>query len=179
MNKEQKLEINELVKNINTKDKESLIKLYNIMYSEIFCFLKKYTFNKHEIEDVISQTFLCIMNKCQDKIIYKNCYSWILGISKYIYYNQYRKTQKEVLTDSIEDFLAPIDVKFDVHCTLESVVKKLSDFDQRLLYMKYYQNLTIYKISKILNVSVITVKRRHATLKTILLEKINNEENRK
>ncbi len=176
MTKENRQLINELVKQVKTKDEIALTTLYNMMYNEIFCFLKKYTFNKCEIEDVISQTFLCVIEKCQDKIIYTNCYSWILTIAKYKYFNQYRKTHREILTDEIEDFIIPSNTKYDEHCTLEMAVKSLSEFDQKIIYLKYHENMTTMAISKILKVSNITIKRRHLVLKNLLEEKIKNEE---
>ena len=105
LTKEEKQRVNTLVKLIKENNDNALSELYQIMYREIFLSLKKYTKDTHLIEDVVSQTFLDVIEKSRSIIFYTNCYSWILRIAYFNYLNTYRKYHKESYIDNEEIFV--------------------------------------------------------------------------
>ena len=104
LTKEEKQRINTLVKSLKENNEDALSELYQIMYREIFLSLKTYSNDTHMIEDVISQTFLSIIEKSKTIIFYTNCYSWIIKIARFNYLNTNRKYHKESYIDSEETF---------------------------------------------------------------------------
>ena len=91
MDIEKKIRINTLVKEIGKGNEEAFEELYNLMYKELFYFLKKYTYDIEDIKDVIENTFVIVIEKAKNLLFYKNCYSWIYKIAKYQMFNLNRK----------------------------------------------------------------------------------------
>ena len=175
LTKEEKQRVNTLVKLIKENNDDALSELYQIMYREIFLSLKKYTNDIHMVEDVISQTFLSVIDKAQTIIFYTNCYSWILKIARFNYLNTNRKYHKESYIDNEEMFE---DRSFNSlstdEITINSAINKLSEKDKNFLYLKYHQLLTFKEISKILHISESTAKRKCEKIKEILKKEIND-----
>lgn len=175
LTKEKKKRINALVKSLKENNDDALSELYQIMYREIFLSLKKYTNDIHMVEDVISQTFLSIIEKSQTMIFYTNCYSWILKIARFNYLNTNRKYHKESYIDNEEMFEdCSTNAPSTEELSINSAINKLSLKDKNFLYLKYHQLLTFKEISKILHISESTAKRKCERIKEILKKEIND-----
>lgn len=79
MDIEKKIRINTLVKEIGKGNEEAFEELYNLMYKELFYFLKKYTYDIEDIKDVIENTFVIVIEKAKNLLFYKTA---ILGFIK-------------------------------------------------------------------------------------------------
>lgn len=172
--KELKRTVNTLVKRISDKDEFALTELYNCTYKLIFSFLRRYTNDKEVIKDTISMTFLTIIEKSKAKLFYINCFSWILTISKYHLFNNIRSNNKcDYIDESdIKEFTSDCSgLSFDVKLAID----KMSEFDRKILYLKFHEDLTIEKMSKILKVSVSTIKRELKVIYSELKEELKNE----
>lgn len=176
LTKEEKQKINTLVKLIKDNNDDALSELYQIMYREIFLSLKKFTQDIPMIEDIISQTFLNIIDKSKSIIFYTNCYSWILKIARFNYLNTNRKYHKESYIDSEEIFEdSSTKTPTTEELAITYAMNKLSSKDKNFLYLKCYQLLTFKEISKILHISESTAKRNYERIKEILKKEIDNE----
>ena len=175
LTKEEKQRINTLVKSLKENNEDALSELYQIMYREIFLSLKTYSNDTHMIEDVISQTFLSIIEKSQTLIFYTNCYSWILKIARFNYLNTNRKYHKESYIDSEETFEdCSTKTPTTEELSINYAMNKLSLKDKNFLYLKCYKLLTFKEISKILHISESTAKRKYEKIKEILRKEIND-----
>ena len=83
MNIDKKTKVNILVKEIGKGNDEAFEELYKLIYKDLFYFLRKYTYDTEDIKDVISNTFLIVIEKSKNLLFYKNCYSWIFKIAKF------------------------------------------------------------------------------------------------
>ena len=176
LTKEKKQRINTLVKSLKENNEDALSELYQIMYREIFLSLKKHTNDIHMIEDIISQTFLSVIEKSTNMIFYTNCYSWILKIAQFNYLNTNRKYHKEAYIDNeeiFEDYSTKTPSSEEL--SINSAMNKLSFKDRKFLYLKCYQLLTFKEISKILRISESTAKRKYEKLKELLKKEIADE----
>ena len=175
LTKEEKQRINTLVKLLKENNDDALSELYEIMYREIFLSLKKYTNDIHMIEDIVSQTFLSIIEKSQTMIFYTNCYSWILKIARFNFLNTNRKYHKESYIDNeeiFEDYSTKTPTTEEL--SINSAMNKLSLKDKNFLYLKCYRFLTFKEISKVLHISESTAKRKFEKIKEILKKEIND-----
>jgi RNA polymerase sigma-70 factor (ECF subfamily) len=175
LTKEEKQRINTLVKLLKENNDDALSELYQIMYREIFLSLKKYTNDIHMIEDIVSQTFLSIIEKSQTMIFYTNCYSWILKIARFNFLNTNRKYHKESYIDNeeiFEDYSSKTPTTEEL--SINSAMNKLSLKDKNFLYLKCYRFLTFKEISKVLHISESTAKRKFEKIKEILKKEIND-----
>ena len=175
LTKEEKQRVNDLVKLIRENNDDALSELYNVMYREIFLSLKQFTQDIHMIEDIISQTFLHVIDKSKSLIFYTNCYSWILKIARFNYLNTNRKYHKESYVDS-EEIFEDCSTKTPTtdELAINYAISKLSLKDKNFLYLKCYQLLTFKEISKILHISESTAKRKYEKIKEKLKKEINN-----
>jgi len=176
LTKEEKQRVNDLVKLLKENNDTALSELYQMMYREIFLSLKKFTQDIHMIEDIISQTFLSIIEKSKTMVFYTNCYSWILKIARFNYLNTNRKYHKESYIDNEEIFedssnKAPSNEELSVSLAMN----KLSAKDKHFLYLKCYRLLTFKEVSQILHISESTAKRRFEKIKVKLKKEINGE----
>lgn len=176
LTKEEKQRVNTLIKLLKENNDDALSELYQIMYREIFLSLKRYTNDTHMIEDIISQTFLNIIEKSKTIIFYTNCYSWILRIAQFNYLNTYRKYHKESYIDNEEMFEdCSTKILTTEELSINSAMNKLSSKDKNFLYLKYYKLLTFKEISKILHISESTAKRKCERIKEMLKKEIKDE----
>ena len=176
LTKEEKQRVNALVKLIKENNDDALSELYQIMYREIFLCLKKHTQDVHMIEDIISQTFLSVIEKSKTIIFYTNCYSWILRIAQFNYLNTNRKYHKESYIDNEEIYEdSSTKTPTSEELSINSAMSKLSLKDKNFLYLKCYRVLTFKEISKILHISESTAKRKFERIKEILKKEIDDE----
>lgn len=175
LTKDEKQRINTLVKLLKENNDDALSELYQLMYREIFLSLRKHTNDTHMIEDIISQTFLSIIEKSKTIIFYTNCYSWIIKIAKFNYLNTNRKYHKESYIDNEEIFEdGSTKTPTAEELSITSAVNKLSMKDKNFLYLKCYQLLTFKEISEILHVSESTAKRKFEKIKEKLKKEIDD-----
>ena len=169
-----KKEINYLVKEIGIGNESAFDILYNKMKRIMYYFLLGQNANRDAIEDVIASTFLIVIQKSKDKMIYKNCFSWILTIAKYQLMN-YNKKQDKVSFD--EERIDRCGTIADLNTlSFKQEVQKLDKESQQILYFSFYEKLTYFEISNILHISVSTIKRRRNDILKHFKEFYYNEE---
>lgn len=176
LTKEEKQRVNTLVKLLKENNDDALTELYQIMYREIFLNLKKLTYDTYMIEDIISQTFLNVIEKTKNMMFYTNCYSWILRIARFNYLNTNRKYHKESYIDNEEMYedSANKTLSLDV-LSIDCAMNKFSEKDRNLLYLKCYRLLTFKEISEEMHISESTAKRKFEKLKDILKKEVKDE----
>lgn len=169
-----KKEINKLVKEISQGNTNAFDLLYKKMYKVVYYFLLRESANIDCIEDVISSTFLVVIEKCKSKIIYKNCFSWILTISKFqlMYYNQ-KNNKLSFDSERIDNCGTAIDTNF---ISFKHEIQKMNKETQQLIYLLFFEKLTYFEVAEILNISLSTVKRRRNEILKHFKEMYYNEE---
>ena len=168
-----KREINQLVKEIGIGNEQAFDILYIKMKKVIYYFLLRYNLSKDEIEDIISSTFLTVIEKSKAKIIFKNCFSWILTIAKYKLYNHNRKEQK-ITYDSDTTDRCGVNINQST-IALKYEIEKLDQQSQQILFYSIYAKLPYPTIAKILHTSVSTIKRRKNQIMQHLKENYRDE----
>lgn len=153
-----KNEINQLVKEIGIGNEVAFELLYTKMKKIIYYFLLKENADKDTIEDVIASTFLIVIEKSKEKMVYKNCFSWILTIAKYQLKSYNRKQDKVTFdSESIDRCGTIVDIN---KLSFKQEIEKLDEESQQIVYFALYQDLTYHEISKLLHISISTIKRR-------------------
>ena len=169
-----KKEINRLVKEIGVGNEYAFEVLYNKMKKIIYYFLLGQNANKDAIEDVIASTFLVVIEKSKNKMIYNNCFSWILTIAKFQLMNYNKKQNKISFDDERIDRYGTIS---DLNSlSFKQEIEKLDKESQQILYFIFYEKLTYSEVSKILHISISTIKRRRNDILKHFKEFYYNEE---
>ena len=170
-----KKEINELVKEIGCGNENAFNLLYTKMRKIVYYFLLKQNANIDSVEDVIASTFLVVIEKSKSKMIYKNCFSWILTIAKFQWLS-YNKKQNKVSYDSESIEKCGISTNID-SLSFKHEVEKLDFQSQQIIYFTFYEKMTYFEIAKILKISVSTIKRRRNEILNHFKEFYYNEKN--
>ena len=158
MLKEQKIKINYLVKEIAKKNGDATAELYTMMYEVLFAFLKKVTYDDGWILEAIDKTFDTIIDKA-DKILYVNCYGWILRTSKNILINILRReTNRKKFLSPLDSFVYEEDIceKLDV----QSKLNKLTNIEKQVFYLLHERCYSYKNVSKLLKLSESTIRRK-------------------
>ena len=170
-----KKEINVLVKDLGEGKDGVFDLLYSKMKKVIYYFLLRENADKDAIEDVIASNFLVVIEKSKSKMIYKNCFSWILTIAKFQWLS-YNQKQNKVSYDSESIEKCGISTNID-SLSFKHEVEKLDFQSQQIIYFTFYEKMTYFEIAKILKISVSTIKRRRNEILNHFKEFYYNEKN--
>jgi len=159
--------------------------LLNHYWNDIYRFQFSKTNDENKAEDITIQTF----SRAFDKIdFYKDSYSfktWLLSISKNLQIDELRKTKKELLTidpifnytqDITDDAPSPED-QLIIEQNLSQLlahIKLLKPHYQKVIHLRYFQELTYKEIAAELNEPINNVKVKLLRAKKLLAEIIQN-----
>ena len=147
---------NYLLGRIQKGDEGALEKLYAEFGALFLSIAKKYLVNKDLAEDVLSEVFVEIVKtnvRTYDPS--RNAFNWIFTIIKRKAFAQNAKTlleshlndekvEREYLSFCITD-------GFEDAAILRAALSKRSEEENKLLYYKYWQGLTVREIAKLLD----------------------------
>lgn len=179
-------EIQEIVENARLGKESAFKKLLNTYWSDVYRFQFAKTNNENEAEDITIKTF----SRAFDKIdLYSDNYpfkSWLITISKNIFIDSIRGQKKETLSISKENSEAfyisdnspsPED-KIIIEqnlVELQNHIKKLNSKQQKIIQLRYFQELSYKEISLTLNESMSSVKVNLMRAKKLLSEIIESK----
>ena len=179
-------EIQEIVENARLGKESAFKKLLNTYWSDVYRFQFAKTNNENEAEDITIKTF----SKAFDKIdLYSDNYpfkSWLITISKNIFIDSVRGKKNETLSISKENSEAfyisdnspsPED-KIIIEqnlVELQNHIKKLNSKQQKIIQLRYFQELSYKEISLTLNESMSSVKVNLMRAKKLLSEIIESK----
>jgi RNA polymerase sigma factor (sigma-70 family) len=159
--------------------------LLNHYWNDIYRFQFSKTNDENKAEDITIQTF----SRAFDKIdLYKESYNfktWLLSISKNLQIDELRKTKKELLTidpvfnytqDITDDAPSPED-QLIIEQNLSQLlahIKLLKPHYQKVIHLRYFQELTYKEIATELNDPINNVKVKLLRAKKLLAEIIQN-----
>lgn len=179
-------EIQEIVENARKGEESAFKKLLNTYWSDVYRFQFAKTNDENEAEDITIKTFA----KAFDKIdLYNDNYpfkTWLISISKNLFIDSVRgqKRELESLNKSnseayhiSDDAPTPEDkIIIEQNLTeLLSYIKKLNKKHQKIIHLRYFQELSYKEIAEILNESMSSVKVKLLRAKKLLSEIIEKK----
>lgn len=182
INKEDKT-IKELVKRSQCGDKEAFGKLYDIYLTAIFRFVYFKIGSREDTEDLTEQVFLKVWQHI-GKYNYKKNYfsSWLYTIARNQIIDYYRTYKKNV---GLEDWLEQAPSQPENTSLVEQQllqekllkkIKQLSEEQQQIITLKFFENLSNKEIAQIINKSEGSVRiAQYRALKNLKLIIDENE----
>jgi RNA polymerase sigma factor, sigma-70 family len=163
---------------VESQSYESLIlNLYRDLYRYIYIIVR----NNVIAEDVIQETFFKGYYHFKDLKDKEKFKSWIYTIAKRESLATLKRYSREIATDTQEDEYIfdsefYIEEKFEHKLeTLTALKKVLSDLDSEskdIVFLIYYDKLTLEEISDMLNIKLNTLKSKHKRIKEKLYNKL-------
>jgi len=161
---------NELIKEWKNGNSEALLKLferYRSRLSSLSIYLCK---NKEEAEDLLSETFLILLEKNRSFSGKSSFFTYVYRIMVRLSYRKRReKFYKIKLLEKLKKSSNFEEKEIEKILKLEEIVERLPAKYKEALFLKYNQGLKCEEISKILNIPAGTVKSRLSKARRILI----------
>lgn len=136
---------------------------YKIAYS--------YTRNSEDALDIVQETIYKALKTSESLKEPKYIKTWFYNILIHTAIDFLRKNKKYVLSD--EEFIFDNNGKYDIYedLDLKKVLKSLPSDQHTIIILRYYKDLKLNEIAKILNENLSTIKSRlYKALKALKLE---------
>jgi len=179
------LEIKEAIERAKNNDQIAFNFLLDTYWNDVYGFQLKRTQNENDAEDITIQTFSKAFDKIDtynDKYVFK---TWLIAISKNIHLDLLRKQKSSIKrSTNKEEYFAIADespTAEDRLITEQNLakllrdIKKLKPHYQKVINLRYFQELSYKEISEELNEPINNVKVKLLRAKKLLAEIINKE----
>lgn len=156
MTEEIRQQLNTYIAEVACGDPESLDGIYRIaarrMYIAAFALLG----DRSAAEDAVSESFIKIARFAK-KYRYDEPMAWILKIVRNTALDALRKNKRRAEISTGEFFAIPDDgyspEKRDTAVTVEAAMNKLEENERRIIYMRYFLDMTVRETASALKIS--------------------------
>jgi len=181
----------ELFQKISNRDSKALESLYDRYSPVLYTLVKRIVVDKEVAEEILADIFVMIWQKSSMFDINSgNLYSWLINLSRNKALDYIRR-EKSLITDEYNDeyenvFIIPtistlipsndLDKTFNNREKIYSAVHNLTEAQQYVLSLAYYDGLTESEIAKKLNIPLLTVKSKIRVALNSVKENLAKEE---
>ena len=181
----------ELFQKISNRDSKALESLYDRYSPVLYTLVKRIVVDKEVAEEILADIFVIIWQKSSMFDINSgNLYSWLINLSRNKALD-FIKREKSLITDEYNDeyenvFIIPtistlipsndLDKTFNNREKIYSAVHNLTEAQQYVLSLAYYDGLTESEIAKKLNIPLLTVKSKIRVALNSVKENLAKEE---
>lgn len=155
-------EVNCILGRIKRGDNSQKQVLCEVTYNHLKVIAFKYAFNKNEYEDILIESYLRIFKYISTFNLMKDGYNWMCKIVQNVAYDFNKGivptvplediSLTKIFGDEIEKVVGRDEVLKEV-C-------RLSEYEQRLIYLKFYEDMSYADMAKILNSKKSTVHKQ-------------------
>lgn len=181
------MEINQAIKRAKENDQKAFNFLLDTFWDDVYGFQLKRVENENDAEDIAIQTFSRAFDRIEtfdDAYKFK---TWLITISKNIHIDLLRKEKKsiaQVISNDEKSLLQILDESPSVEDKLITEqhlakllrdIKKLKPHYQKVINMRFFQELSYKEISKELNEPINNVKVKLLRAKKLLADIIKSK----
>ena len=136
--------------------------LYEMTYNHLKGIAYIYAKNKNDSEDILTEAYLRIFKYIKSFDSSKDGYNWLCKIVQNTAYSFNKKYNIETPLEFTENKPSNAITEADIteKSSLQSEINKLSESDQQLLYMKFWEDRTYREIAAIIGSKKSTVHKR-------------------
>ena len=173
---------------VSSNDSKALEVLYNRYSSLLYTLVKKIVSDENAAEDILSEIFVIIWRKAdQFDLNTGNVYTWLVTLARNKAVDSLKRSRIpekslpkwqtgesndfEIYNDAYENkyiiphlskMIDPLDLRtaFSIKDDVETALNKLTDAQQYVIYLAYYEGLTQKEIADKLNIPLPTVKSK-------------------
>ena len=154
-------------------DSKALEILYDRYSPLLYTIIKKIVGDKDLAEEVLTEVFAIIWRKIELYNLEKdNAYSWLVGLTRNKAVDVVRRNNGQIenihysdeyenrfIIPKLSKEIDPLDLKtaFSISGNVENALNNLTDAQQYVLYLAYYEGLTQQQIAEKLNIPLQTV----------------------
>ncbi|MGA8265859.1 MAG: sigma-70 family RNA polymerase sigma factor [Ignavibacteriaceae bacterium] len=166
----------DVMKRVAAYDSKALEILYNRYAPLLYTLIKKIAVEKILAEEILTEVFVIIWRRVELFDVYSgNVYTWLITLARNKAVDTVRRKNENLkmpeYTDEYEgNFIVPqlskqIDpldlvTTFTIKDSVEAALNRLTDAQQYVIYLAYYEGLTQKEIAERLNIPYPTVKSK-------------------
>jgi len=166
----------QIISKVGEYDSKALEELYDRYSSILYSLIKKIVEDKTKAEEVLTDVFVIVWkSKDSSEISADNVYTWLITLARNKAVDRKRRDENPAempeYNDDYEDSfiiprlsksIDPLDLNkaLSVKDNFEEALNKLTDAQNFVLYLAYYEGKTQGEIAKQLNIPVATVKSK-------------------
>lgn len=178
-------QLDKLVERAQAGDEDAFCQIYELTAKAQYIRICQIIGNTQEAQDILQDTYV-VLHRNLDKITPVNAFlAYLNKLSYYLSKNaarsqMYREnhfTTMENLDDIPDDKNNPLDLisRDEVRRTVCKAVAVLPERERDMIWMHYYQKMTLKSIAFSMGVSLNTVKRLHRSAKRELMETLSKQ----
>ena len=154
-------EVNSLLVKMQNGDEESKNVLFEKTYNHLKIVVYPYLRNKNDLEDVLEETYLRIFKYYKSFDPNKDGYNWICKIAQNVALDWDRSPQC-VSLDEVKECALPNDLEeeFAAKDEVKRLLQEYSERDQRIMYLRFWMDITIEEIARLLGMGKSNVHKR-------------------
>jgi RNA polymerase sigma-70 factor (ECF subfamily) len=180
----------ELIQRINNRDSKALEALYDRYSPVLYTLVKKIINDKSKTEEILADIFVIIWQKStRFDTNSNNLYIWLINLARNKAFD-FKKREELLITDEYNDdyenqFILPsispsIAAKdlvktFNNREKIDSAFSNLTEAQQYVLSLAYFDGLTESQIAAKLNIPILTVKSKIRVALNSITETLNKE----
>ncbi len=166
----------ELLQRVASNDSKALEALYNRYSALLYTLIKKIVTEEKLAEDVLIDVFVIIWRKV-NLFDFKtsNVYTWLVTLARNKAADSARRSrgvdeipvynddyENKFIIPRLSPVIDPLDIKtaLGIKSNIEGALNKLTDAQQYVIYLAYYEGLTQKEIAGKLNIPIPTVKSK-------------------
>ncbi len=166
----------QIMNKVGDYDSKALEELYDRYSPILYSLIKKIVEDKTKAEEVLADVFVIVWkNKNSSNISVANVYTWLVTLARNkAVDNKRRGESSEGMPEYNDDYedrfiiprlsrsIDPLDLNkaLSVKDNFEEALNKLTDAQNFVIYLAYYEGKTHSEIAKQLNIPVVTVKSK-------------------
>lgn len=167
-----RVEVNAILKKIKCGDNLKKQDLFDITYNHLKVIALRYAIDKNDYEDILLETYVRAFKYINNFDSKKDGYNWLCKIVQNVAYDYNHKIETTVPLEykrGNNNFFKEQDFEERDELILEII--KLPLYDQKLLYMKFWEDLSYSEIAEILKSKKSTIHRQTS----IIIKKLMNK----
>lgn len=182
----------ELIERIVAKDSKALEALYDKYSSLLYTLIKKIVNNKNKAENILADVFVIIWQKGElFDLNTNNLFTWLILVARNKALDLVKRENGLITEEYNDDYennyilprISPdvdsleLEKALDKTGKIYSVISNLTEAQQYVLSLAYYQGLTEKEIAEKLNIPLPTVKTKLRVVLNSIRDNLMNEEN--
>ena len=164
------------MKRVAAYDSKALEILYNRYAPLLYTMIKKIAVQKTLAEEILTEVFVIIWRRIELFDVYSgNVYTWLITLTRNKAVDTVRRNneniempeytaeyEKNFILPDLSKQIDPLDLAttFTIKNSVEEALNRLTDAQQYVLYLAYYEGLTQKEIAERLNIPYATVKSK-------------------
>ncbi len=169
-------QLNRLIAAVAAGDADALDAVYALLGKRMFALAYGFVHNRQDAEDILSDSFVKLARFAHTFRAGTNGYGFIMRIVRNTALD-FLRSRKRTASENIDDFFSLSDERYSPErreeaLLLEGAIGRLPALEKRMIYYRYYLDLTVREIAKETGMSKSAVQRlmesAEAHLKTYL-----------